>query len=186
MIQYSRQFLAIPKSKSTTSSQSKLNRARKEDTQAKQPCTPIQRQPSLFLPLTMQHVMHLVCYFVLIFAVADTRSPVISLNFEEEMIIKEYPSPLKQEPHPKEIPAGKLPSAAKNEVCPAGSGNNMANCKTPTARSFDHHHDGAINIMKTIFLTNLEGTFMDEQVESINFGAVSLVSKSMSMYAGQF
>jgi hypothetical protein len=129
--------------------------------------------------------MHLVCYFALIFAVADARSPVISLDFEEEMVLKEYPSPLKQEPHPKEIPAGQLPSAAKYEVCPAGSGTNTANCKTPTARAFDHH-DGAINIMKTIFLTNLDGTFMDDQVESIDFGAVSLVSKSVSMYAGQF
>ena len=99
----------------------------------------------------------------------DPQRPVISLNFDESMILKKYPSPLSQSPHPKEVPAGKLPSDTLYGVCPAGPETNAQNCKTPTAHVFDLHDKG-LTVTETIALANLDGESMDEHVASINFG----------------
>jgi hypothetical protein len=94
----------------------------------------------------------------------DSQRPVISLDFDESMTLAKYPSPFSATPHAKE--------SANYGVCPAGKDTNAQNCKTPTAKAFDHHDHG-VATTETVILTNEDGAGMDKTVAKINFAVRS-------------
>ena len=99
----------------------------------------------------------------------DSQRPVISLDFDESMTLAKYPSPFSATPHAKE--------SANYGVCPAGKDTNAQNCKTPTAKAFDHHDHG-VATTETVILTNEDGAGMDKTVAKINFGKTETSQKT--------
>jgi hypothetical protein len=105
---------------------------------------------------------------------AAHSAPVISLDLSamgEQVVLSQLPTSVYQaSAAPYTDPSGKTVISRQDwtQRCPAGPNTNSDNCPEPIASAYDNNND-PVQVYKSIFLVNLEGTNQEVQVVSINY-----------------
>lgn len=106
---------------------------------------------------------------------AATHSPpVISLDLAamgDQVVLQQLPTSIYQASAvPYTDSAGKTVISRQDwtQRCPAGPNTNSGNCPEPIASAYDNNNE-PVQVYKSIFLVNLEGTNQEVQVVSINY-----------------